>query len=151
MDSKDLIASIFGVILLIIVAIGASKLIGDNPISIIIIIAVIEVMFGLMIGYLLLGRLAGLSTRIKELTLKYRLLIGHGLFLGHSNKELMSDLTLIDYFMKHYYNGLQYKLELNGNDAILYASLDVDAGIRLINSLNNELSIIRINEYKIIK
>ncbi|MFP3044875.1 MAG: hypothetical protein RXO22_07685 [Thermocladium sp.] len=148
MDSKDLIASIFGVILLIIVAIGASKLIGDNPISIIIIIAVIEVMFGLMIGYLLLGRLAGLSTRIKELTLKYRLLIGHGLFLGHSNKELMSDLTLIDYFMKHYYNGLQYKLELNGNDAILYASLDVDAGMRLINSLNNELSVIRINEYK---
>jgi hypothetical protein len=148
MDSKDLIASILGVILLIIVAIGASKLIGDNPISIIIIIAVIEVMFGLMIGYLLLGRLAGLSTRIKELTLKYRLLIGHGLFLGHSNKELMSDLTLIDYFMKHYYNGLQYKLELNGNDAILYASLDVDAGMRLINSLNNELSVIRINEYK---
>jgi|GEM_PF-896087 len=148
MDSKDLIASIFGVILLIIVAIGSSKLIGDNPISIIIIIAVIEVMFGLMIGYLLLGRLAGLSTRIKELTLKYRLLIGYGLFLGHSNKELMSDLTLIDYFMKHYYNGLQYKLELNGNDAILYASLDVDAGMRLINSLNNELSVIRINEYK---
>jgi hypothetical protein len=150
MDSKDLIASIFVIILLIIASIELSKLIGDSPASIII-IAVIEVVFGLMIGYLLLGRLAGLSIRLKELTLKHRLLIRHGFFFGHPDKELMSDLTLIEYFMKHYYNGVQYKLELNGHDAILYANLDMDAGIRLINSLNNELSIIRINEYKTIK
>ena len=76
MDSKDLVASIFGVILLKIAAIGLLELIGDSPASIII-IAIIEIVFGLMIGYFMLGRLAGLSTRAKELTLKYRLLIRH--------------------------------------------------------------------------
>ena len=50
--------------------------------------------------------------------------------------------------MKHYYKGVQYRLELNNYDAILYANLDMDSGIRLINSLNDELSIIKINEYK---
>ncbi len=147
MDSKDLVASIFGVILLIIAAIGLLELIGDSPASIII-IAIIEIVFGLMIGYLMLGRLAGLSTRAKELTLKYRLLIRHGFFFGSQNKELLSDLAIIEYFMKHYYKGVQYRLELNNYDAILYANLDMDSGIRLINSLNDELSIIKINEYK---
>ncbi|GGP22386.1 hypothetical protein GCM10007981_18240 [Thermocladium modestius] len=129
------------------IAILLLRAVGSSPAEIMV-IALVEVLFGLVIGYFMLGRFAGLRSRLGELTLRYRLLLRNGFFIGSGDKAVSGDLAMIDYYMKRYYSWVKYKVEVHGYDAVLYASLDLDSGIRLINSLNSELSVLNINEYR---
>ncbi|WP_075059276.1 hypothetical protein [Thermocladium modestius] len=147
MNVRDLGASIAFTMVILLIAILLLRAVGSSPAEIMV-IALVEVLFGLVIGYFMLGRFAGLRSRLGELTLRYRLLLRNGFFIGSGDKAVSGDLAMIDYYMKRYYSWVKYKVEVHGYDAVLYASLDLDSGIRLINSLNSELSVLNINEYR---
>ena len=147
MNAKDLGVSISSTIVILFIAILLLKMVSGSPAEIIV-IALVEVLFGLAIGYFMLGRFAGFRSRLDELTLKYRLLLKNRFFIGSDDKAINGDLAMIDYYMKRYYGWVKYKVEVHGYDAVLYASLDLDSGIRLINSLNGELAVLNINEYR---
>ncbi|WP_054853078.1 hypothetical protein [Vulcanisaeta distributa] len=109
-----------------------------NSGAIIIIALLIPLLFGAVgIGWILGGWAGGVGAAIEELGLRFRIWLLMHLLYG--DREFLIDLMLIQHVLMKIYE-IPYELSINGREVIIKAPLSRDAGIRLMNYLNQRMS-----------
>ncbi|WP_460173721.1 hypothetical protein [Vulcanisaeta sp. JCM 14467] len=114
--------------------------------AIFIVALLIPLLFGIVgIGWVL-GGWVGVGAALGELWFRFRVwLLAH---LLYGDREFLIDLMLIQHVLMTVYK-IPYELVINGKEVIIRAPLGRDAGIRLMNYLNqymNKLIIIDIEQ-----
>ncbi|MGC9179238.1 MAG: hypothetical protein ACP5GZ_03395 [Vulcanisaeta sp.] len=105
--------------------------------AIFIVAILIPLLFGIAgIGWVL-GGWAGVGAAIEELGLRFRIWLLMHLLYG--DREFLIDLMLIQHMLMNVY-GVPYELVIDGREVTIKAPLSRDAGIRLMNYLNQRMN-----------
>ncbi|ADY01396.1 hypothetical protein VMUT_1191 [Vulcanisaeta moutnovskia 768-28] len=105
--------------------------------AIFIVVILIPLLFGIAgIGWIL-GGWVGVGAAIEELGLRFRIWLLMHLLYG--DREFLIDLLLIQYMLMNVYR-VPHELAINGREVTIKAPLSKDAGIRLMNYLNQRLN-----------
>ncbi len=105
--------------------------------AIFIVAILIPLLFGIAgIGWIL-GGWVGVGAAIEELGLRFRIWLLMHLLYG--DREFLIDLMLIQHMLMNVYR-VPHELAINGREVTIKAPLSKDAGIRLMNYLNQRLN-----------